>query len=125
MKIISSLSLSLLLAATSHAFPDFRDRIPNGDVFLEDYEDNPEDNIAPCCLDGGIAACEALYLANANEPCGVDSDCAGNRTCDGGLCGGPGPGNGSGANGFRSSGAIPRIEVTMALLVSYFSTVML
>ena len=65
-----------------------------GDIWVDDYQSNPTQNVAPCCGSIGdnkdprmLEACEAEFLSPMGGPCGVDSDCADDIECLQGVCG--------------------------------------
>lgn len=57
-----------------------------GDISVTGHDANPQNNLAPCCSNGGAANCELQYLAEVGEACGVDADCMGDLFCRGALC---------------------------------------
>jgi hypothetical protein len=92
----------------------------NGDVYLERYESDPAKNMAPCCkgIVGNGEACEASYLGNEGDACGVDSDCDGDIPCLGGLCGGRASSATTGGPSYSTA-----VQVLLLLMLSVMNVV--
>lgn len=71
------------------AFVDYDDTTPfasldlSGSIFVENYESDPTQNLAPCC---STETCEQEYLSRANQACAIDLDCVNNLVCESGVC---------------------------------------
>ncbi|CAB9500116.1 Tyramine beta-hydroxylase [Seminavis robusta] len=55
----------------------------NRDMVTRDFISDPKASFGSCCAANN---CEELYIAEVNEACGVDADCANSLVCAGGLC---------------------------------------